>query len=72
MVAREQGIVQNMILLGVEQLKVDASAVHADVRQGLAVMQQVDRNTKISVTGTGRIHKYLESKIARIQPLFDI
>ena len=72
MVAREKGIMRNAILLGVEHLKVDASAVHADFKEGLAVTQRIDRNSRIFMTGTERIHKHLESKIARIYPFFGI
>ena len=62
-VDREQGVVRNAILVGVEHLKQDTSDVHTDVRANLAVTECIDRNTKNVVAGTGRIHKYFESRI---------
>jgi hypothetical protein len=60
MVQQEQGIVRNLILAGVEQLKLDVGAAHADVRGSFAVTRCIDRDTKILLADTGKIHRYIE------------
>jgi len=84
MVEREQGIVRNATLAGVEHLKLDIGLVHADVKENLAVTERIEADTKTTVAGTerietdtktivagtGQIHKYLESEIVlRLYPL---
>lgn len=64
MVLREQGIVRNAILVRVEQVNVNTSAMHADVKEDLAVGRRIDHATKTLLTETANIHKSIESKIA--------
>ena len=62
MVEQEQGAIRNATLAAVEQLKTKTSAMHTDVRIGLATTKRTDGNTKTLMASTGRIHGYLESK----------
>ncbi|MCJ1394650.1 hypothetical protein MMC18_007530 [Xylographa bjoerkii] len=62
MVRREQGIVRNVIVSGVEQLKLDVDAAHADVKGGLAVTQRIGYDTKILLADAGKIYKSIEGK----------
>lgn len=61
---RERDIVQNAVLAGVQDLKLEASAVHTDVEQNLVLTGRIDRKTDDIVTGTNQIHRYLESRVA--------
>lgn len=62
MVEQEQGAIRNATLAAVEQLKKETSAMHTDVKVGLATTKRTDGNTKTLMASTGRMHKYLESK----------
>ena len=62
MVEQEQGAIRNATLAAVEQLKKKTSAMHTDVKVGLATTTRTDGNTQTLMASTGRMHKYLESK----------
>jgi hypothetical protein len=71
MVEQEQGAVRNATLAAVEQLKRESTAMHVDVREGLAVTERTDLNTKTLIASTERMHGYLESmRVLRIYPLW--
>lgn len=62
MVERERVIVEHAIVVGVEQLKKNTSALHADVTTGLAVAERIDKTTEISAANSAHILSHLESK----------
>ena len=62
MVEQEQGVTRNATLVAAEQLKKTASAMHADIRVGLATTERMDGNINTMMASTGRMHKYIESK----------
>ena len=73
MVEQEQGAVRNATLAAVGQLQKEFTAIHAVVREGLAVTERTDLNTKIRMASTERLDRYLESMvILRLYPLFSI
>jgi hypothetical protein len=60
MVYQEEAAVRNATLVGVEQLKKEGSAMHADVKVGLALAESTEQNTKNIVDSTGRINQHLK------------
>src|SRR5258707_164785 len=62
MVNQEEGAVRNAILAGVEQLKKEGRATHADVKVGLAMSGRTEQNTETIMNSTGRIDQHLESR----------
>lgn len=59
MIQREQGIVRNAVLAGVQDLILDTSTTHAEVSKNLAVTQRLDRTVKDVITSTRRTCKHL-------------
>lgn len=57
MVEREQGIVRNAILAGVEQLKLDSSSIHTDVKGAVVGVEEL----KLEVSET---HKDVAESLA--------
>jgi hypothetical protein len=73
MVEQEQGAVRNATLAAVRQLQNESTAIHAVVREGLAVTERTDLNTKTLVASTERLHRFLESmSIPQFSHLFGI
>ena len=62
MVEQENGAIRNATLTAVEQLKKENSAVHTDIKTGLAALRITERNTEELINETGRMHTYLQSK----------
>lgn len=67
---REQDIVINAILVGVEQTKNDVRTTAADVKESLAAADRIDHGLRSVVNGSRRINKYIESKQLRIHQPF--
>ncbi len=72
MVQREQGIVRNTILAGVEQLEVNVGVAHTNVRGGLAMTQRIDRDTKTILADMVQIHRFMSKIILWLYSLFGI
>jgi hypothetical protein len=72
MVEQEHKTVTNATLVIAEQLKGETRALHADVRDGLAITEHTDRNTKTLVASTGRLHTFLKSKSGLALSIFEI
>ncbi len=73
MVEQEQGAVRNATLAAVGQLQKESTAIHAVVREGLAITGRTDLNTKALMTSTEHLHRYLESMIVlQLYPFIDI
>ncbi|CAE7007412.1 hypothetical protein PTNB73_00048 [Pyrenophora teres f. teres] len=61
-IQREQGIVRNSILAGVQNLQLETRAVHRDIQETLVLTEEIDRKTDGIVIGTNGIHRYLETQ----------
>ena len=73
MVEQEQGAVRNATLVGIGQLQKQFNTMHAVVREGLAITERTDLNTKTTMVSTESLNKYLESMIVlRFYPLFSL
>ncbi|KAH9882828.1 hypothetical protein J1614_000194 [Plenodomus biglobosus] len=66
-VLKEQNIVRNAVLAGVEHLKLGNSAVHTGVMQTLDVMERIDRKTNDIVIGTDQMHRHLETRVTTLE-----
>ena len=62
MIEEERRVVEYLTLAALEQQEKETSAMHAGVRIILATTKRTDGNTETLMTGTGRMHEYLESK----------
>jgi hypothetical protein len=60
MVDQETGAVRNATLAGVEQLKKDGTATHADVKLGLVIANRNEQNTETIMITTSRMDENLE------------
>ena len=58
-VEREQNVVRNAILAGVEHLKINTTALQASVQSGRAVAEQINRNTATAARETKEIRDYI-------------
>ena len=63
-VVHEQGVVRNATLMTVQQLKPDATAAHQNAKDGLAVTQRLESNTKSLLADTTKISQTIESRIS--------
>jgi len=62
-VEQEQDIVIKAILTGVEELKRENSAVHANIRTSLVLAERLDTHLGTAATGVRHICTYVESKV---------
>ena len=69
-ILREQGIVRNAILAGVQRIDLGVGAVHADVKANLVMTDQLMHRTSAIVTGTDQVHTYIKSRVASFPLLF--
>lgn len=62
MVEQEHGVVRNVTLVAVGQLKEGHAAIHADIQENLAITERTDKNTQDLVASTSQLHRTLEGK----------
>lgn len=62
-VQREEGIVRNATLAGIQDLKIEVGDVHGGVKENLALTEQIGHNTDVIVARSGEIRQYLESEV---------
>lgn len=63
MIAQEEGAVRNATLAAVIQLQKGSTSVHTAMREGFAVTDRIDLNTKALLVGTEHVQTYLASMI---------